>query len=292
MKRPFSVPEELYPFESKWLEADGIPIHYIDEGEGETLLFFHGNPTWSFLYRDIIKSLRGQYRCIAVDYPGMGMSAKPRNCGRADYGFTPAEHSHAIQKLVEALDLRGVTMMVQDWGGPIGLGIATRTPERFARIMIGNTWAWPMKGWQVGLFSNGLGKGIGRQLILRRNIFVEKILPAGISNRARVTPEVMAAYRAPYPTVADREPTAVFPREILGSSFYLGEVHDGLSRLADKPIQIVWGNKDMAFRKRELDRWKEIFPNAGVRILDGANHFIQEDAPDEIVEEIRALMRR
>jgi haloalkane dehalogenase len=89
-----------------------------------------------------------------------------------------------------------------------------------------------------------------------------------------------------------RHGQGVVPREILGSSSYLGEVHDGLSRLADKPIQIVWGNKDMAFRKPELDRWKEIFPNAGVRILDGANHFIQEDAPEEIVEEIRALMSR
>jgi haloalkane dehalogenase len=291
MKRPFDVPEALYPFKSRWLEVDGLPVHYIDEGQGKTLLFFHGNPTWSFLYRDIVKGLRDRYRCVAMDYPGMGMSGKPRDHGHPEYGFTPAEHSRTVQGLVEALDLSDVTVMVQDWGGPIGLGVATRAPERIARVVIGNTWAWPMKDWKVALFSNGLGRGIGRQLILRRNLFVEKLLPAGVARKERLTPEVMAAYRGPYPTSIDREPTAVFPREILRSIPYLAEVHEGLGKLADKPVQIVWGNKDAVFAKRELDRWKELFPRARVRILDGASHFIQEDAPEAIVEEIDAFVR-
>ncbi|MFQ5512719.1 MAG: alpha/beta fold hydrolase [Candidatus Krumholzibacteriia bacterium] len=290
MKRRFDLPEDLYPFKSHWHEVDGLPVHYIDEGQGEPLLFFHGNPTWSLLYRDIVKGLRDRYRCIAVDYPGMGLSGKPREHGHPEYGFTPAEHSRAIQDLVEALDLRDLTVMVQDWGGPIGLGVATRASERIARVVIGNTWAWPMNDWKVWMFSNGLGKGIGRQLILRRNLFVEKLLPAGVNRRERLTPEVMAAYRGPYPTAIDREPTAVFPREILGSIDYLEEVEGGLGKLADKPIQIVWGNKDAVFGKRELNRWKEIFPRARARILDGANHFIQEDAPEAIVEELNAFL--
>ena len=142
------------------------------------------------------------------------------------------------------------------------------------------------------MFSNGLGKGLGRQLILRKNIFVEKLLPSGVNRKERLTSEVMAAYRGPYPTPIDREPTAVFPREILGSIGYLAEVYEGLGRLADKPVQILWGNKDAVFGKRELNRWKEIFPQARVRILDGANHFIQEDAPEAIVEEVNAFIGR
>ncbi len=287
MKRPFSVPESLYPFESRWCEVDQLPVHYIDEGKGPPILFLHGNPTWSFLYRDIIKELRSDFRCLALDYPGMGMSGKPRDHGHPDYGFSPAEHSRVVEGVVEKLDLSEVTLMVQDWGGPIGIGVATRLPERFSRLVIGNTWAWPMTGLPVKLFSNGLGRGLGRWLILEKNLFVEKLLPAGINKKERLTPEVMAAYRAPYPTPLDREPTAVFPRAILESRDYLAEVQAGLGKLEEKPVQLVWGTDDKAFRKRELRRWQEIYPHARTRLLRGANHFIQEDAAEEIATCIR-----
>ncbi len=290
MQRPFDVSPDLYPFTSRWLEIDGLPVHYVDEGEGEPLLFLHGNPTWSFLYRDVIRGLRGRYRCLALDYPGMGMSGKPRHHGRPEYGFTPAEHSRIVEGFLRALDLTGLTLMVQDWGGPIGIGAATRSPQRIARLVIGNTWAWPMDDRGARLFSTALGRGPGRFAVLRFNIFVERLLPAGVSRKQRLTPEVMAAYRAPYPTPADRQPTAVFPRQIVAARPYLAEVESGLPRLAGKPALIVWGNKDLAFRKRELERWKALFPAARTRILDGANHFIQEDAPEDIVEEIAAFV--
>ncbi|MCA9772723.1 MAG: alpha/beta fold hydrolase [Myxococcales bacterium] len=293
MERPFQVSESLYPFTSHWREIEGLPVHYIDEGEGEPILFFHGNPTWSFLYRDVIRGLRDRFRCIAVDYPGMGMSGKPRDHGHPTYGFTPREHSRVIEGLVRALDLKNLTVMVQDWGGPIGLGVAVRNPERIARLVIGNTWAWPVQGFRdIEFFSKSLGGPLGHYAILRWNLFVRRLLPAGVAKRRaeRMTPEVMAAYEAPYPTREDRLPTAVFPREILGSRQYLAEVEQGLPRLADRPVLIVWGDKDLAFKKRELDRWRGIFPQATVRILEGAGHFIQEDAPEEIVEAITKFM--
>jgi haloalkane dehalogenase len=289
MQRAFSVSDDLYPFESQWYEHEGIPVHYIDEGSGPTLLFMHGNPTWSFLYRDIIRELRGSFRCIAADYPGMGLSGKPRDYGRSDYRFSPREHSHAIEGLVNHLDLTDVTMMVQDWGGPIGIGIATRQPDRFARLVIGNTWAWPMNSIDGKVFSNVLGRGVGRMLIMRRNMFVEWLLPAGISNKARLTSDVMDAYRGPYAQRVDREPTAVFPRAITTERSYLAGLEANLDLLADKPVLLVWGTKDKAFKKRELDRWRSVFPSARVKILEGANHFIQEDAPDTIAAEIRAF---
>lgn len=289
MDRPFSVPSDLYPFASRWLAVDGLPVHYIDEGprDAPPILFLHGNPTWSFLYRDIVKGLLNPFRCIALDYPGMGMSGKPRDHGRPDYGFTPREHSRIVEGFVDALDLRDLTLMVQDWGGPIGLGMAGRRPERVARLIVGNTWAWPVRGVPyIERFSKLVGGPVGRFAILNFNAFVNFLVPGGVSNKRRLTKAVMAAYRAPFPTREDRMPTAVFPREILGSSDYLAEVEAGLERLRDKPALILWGMKDLAFRKAELERWRRLFPKAPVVALPTASHFIQEDAPKEIVDAI------
>src|SRR5262249_31622640 len=136
--RPAWISSELYPFESHYAEIDGASVNYVDEGSGPPLLLLHGNPTWSFLYPEIIKGLNHRYRCIAPDHPGFGLSQAP-----AGYGFTPAEHAAVLEKLVTQLDLSDVTMMVQDWGGPIGFRVATNHPERFAGFVIGNTWAWP-----------------------------------------------------------------------------------------------------------------------------------------------------
>ena len=150
--RPAWIPEALYPFDSHYAEINGGSVHYVDEGSGPPLLLLHGNPTWSFLYRDIITGLRVRYLCIAPDHPGFGLSrAAP------DYRYTPPEHAAVLEKLVLELDLSEVTMMVQDWGGPIGFAVATRHPDRFAAFVIGNTWAWAKADLGTQLFSRLLG---------------------------------------------------------------------------------------------------------------------------------------
>ena len=281
MDRPAWVPEHLYPFASRFAEAEGSQVHYADEGDGPPLLLLHGNPTWSFLYRDIIRGLSDRFRCIAVDLPGFGLSQAPPG-----YGFTPAEHARVLERFVTRLDLTGVTMMVQDWGGPIGFAVATRHPHRFARFVLGNTWAWPKADLGTQAFSRLLGGPIGRRLILHRNLFVERILPGGVRLR-RLPEEVMAAYRGPFPTPASRWPTAVFPREILGSRPFLAEVGRGLGALRDRPALLVWPTRDVAFRELERRRWEATFPDHRTVLLHGAGHFIQEDAPDAIVAAIR-----
>jgi haloalkane dehalogenase len=278
---PDWVPRHLYPFESRYAELDGARVHYVDEGSGPTLLLLHGNPTWSFLYRDVIAGLRDDYRCVALDYPGFGLStASP------GYGFTPAEHARVVERFVTTLDLRDVTMMVQDWGGPIGFAAATRNADRFKAFVIGNTWAWPKSDPGTQVFSRFLGGPIGKRLILGRNLFVERILPGGV-RRKKLAPEVMAAYRGPFPTPESRVPTWVFPREILRSRPFLGEVEAGLSAVTDRPALIVWPTKDVAFRNAERKRWEELFSDRRTVTLDGAGHYIQEDAADEIVTAIR-----
>ncbi len=192
-----------------------------------------------------------------------------------------------LERLVLELDLRDVTMMVQDWGGPIGFAVATRHPDRFAAFVIGNTWAWPKTDLPTQLFSRLLGGPVGRHLILRHNFFVERAIP-GSMKRKRLSEAVMDAYRAPFPTVESRRPAAVFPREILRSVDFLADVERGLPKLRDRPALLVWPTKDIAFRDAERRRWESVFPDHRTILLEGAGHYIQEEAPDEIVAAIRA----
>jgi haloalkane dehalogenase len=278
--RPPWLPTELYPFESRYADIDGARVHYVDEGSGPTLLLLHGNPTWSFLYRDLITGLCDRFRCVALDYPGFGLSrAAP------GYGYTPAEHAGVLEQLILRLDLTGVTMMVQNWGGPIGFAVATRHPDRFGRFVIGNTWAWPKSDLGTQVFARLMGGPVGGFLILRRNFFIEKIIPGGVKRR-NLPEAVMEAYRGPFPTPQSRRPLHVFPREILASRPFLSEIERGLPVLRDRPALIVWPTKDVAFRGPERQRWEQAFPNHRTVTLEGAGHYIQEDAPEEIVRAI------
>jgi haloalkane dehalogenase len=280
-KRPPWVAEALYPFEDRYTDINGAEVHYIDEGDGPPLLLLHGNPTWSFLYREIVDSLRGRFRCLAIDYPGFGLSrAGP------EYGFTPADHARVIEQFVLDQDLNDVTMMVQDWGGPIGFAVATRHPDRFRAFVIGNTWAWPKSDFRTQMLSRLFGGPLGGYLICRRNFFVERMVPLGV-RRKQLSDEVMDAYRGPFPTPESRHPVHVFPREILGSRPFLAEIEQGLATLRERPALLVWPTKDIAFSDGERQRWEGFFPTHHTVILEGAGHYIQEDASEEVVEAIR-----
>jgi haloalkane dehalogenase len=276
VERPGWVDSELYPFEDRWLDG----LHYVDEGDGPPLLLVHGNPTWSFTWREVIKGLRDRYRCIAPDLPGFGLSSAP-----AGYGFTAAEHALAIERLVTSLDLRDATLMVQDWGGPIGFAVAGRQPDRFRFYVIGNTWAWSMRDNRAArMFSGFLGGPIGRYLIVRRNFFVERIIPR--ATRTDLPERVMDMYRGPFPTPESRRPVAVFPKEIIAATPWLEEVERNIPQ---RPALIVWPTNDQAFRTAERERWEAMLPDHRTVLLEGARHYIGEDAPGQITDAVRAL---
>jgi haloalkane dehalogenase len=281
--RPAWVDDRLFPFQSRFVEVGGASVHYIDEGEGPVFVGLHGNPTWSFLYRHIVQGLRERFRCVALDYPGFGLSTAP-----AGYQYTVAEHARVVEGFVAQLGLRQVTLMVQDWGGPIGLWVATRHPEWFRAFVIGNTWAWPMRGERsTELFSKALGSAtLGGLLVRRADMFVNVFMRGGIRRR-RLTPAERAMYKRPHPTSASRVPVQVMPREILAAHELLAEVEQGLGRVADKPALIVWGDKDPGFKERHRLRWERTFSNHRTVVLRGASHYIQEDAPEEIVTAIK-----
>ncbi len=277
MPRPSWFDEELYPFASHFVDVAGATVHYLDEGDGPVLLMLHGNPTWSFLYRHLVAELADRFRCIALDYPGFGLSTAP-----AGYRHSIAEHASVVEGFMEALDLHDVTVMVQDWGGPIGFATAIRHPERFRGFVVGNTFGWVATGDKtMRRFSRIMGGAFGGFLVKRLNFFVRVGIPAGIK-RKKLTKAEKAMYRGPFPTAASRVPLHVMPAEILEAEELLTEVERGLHTVADKPALIVWGDKDVAFKEPARRRWEATFPNHHTVILPGAGHYIQEDSPAEI----------
>lgn len=280
-KRPAWVPQKRFPFESRFVEIDGNCVHYVDEGQGPTLLLLHGNPTWSFLYREIIVRLRHRFRCVALDYPGFGLSQAGDG-----YDYLPASHARVVDRFIDALALAEFAVMVQDWGGPIGLWCAARRPDAVRGLIIGNTWAWPVDGDRhFERFSKMMGGRVGRFAIRHFNAFVNVLIPLMVRTR-KVERDVMQAYRKPFAIKDARAATAIFPREIVHSSAFLGEVKAGLVNLAAKPALILWGLRDIAFREHERKQFEDLFVDHHTVLLARAGHYIQEDAPLEIANEI------
>ncbi|MGI8632602.1 MAG: alpha/beta fold hydrolase [Solirubrobacterales bacterium] len=279
--RPAWVDDSLFPFESHFAEIDGNVVHYVDEGSGPTLLLLHGNPTWSFLYRKMIAGLRDRFRCVAVDYPGFGLSA-----ASPGYGYTAAEHALVIERLVEHLDLTDITVAVQDWAGPIGVAAASRNAERYRALIIGNTWAWPKNELATRAFSFALGGPVGRQLIERFNLFARRIVPAGY-RRHSLTDAELEHYTRPFPDAAARVPTHVFPKQIMDAMPLLRETEAGLNTLSDLPALILWATGDIAFGAGERKRWESELPNHTTHLLEGAGHYWQDDAGEEAAREIK-----
>jgi haloalkane dehalogenase len=168
-------------------------MHYVDEGEGAPIVFVHGNPSWSFQYRKVIKALSVDHRCLAPDLIGFGLSDKP-----GDWSYLPADHAIILESFLESLDLNKMTMVVGDWGGPIGLSYAINHPDRIENIVITNTWLWSVKSdWYYLGFSKFVGGPIGRFLIKRRNFFARDVLRAAFGDKKKLTREIHEHYLFP-----------------------------------------------------------------------------------------------
>lgn len=276
---PFTPDPRLFPFRSKWFDSRVGKVHYIDEGVGDPILFLHGNPTWSFVYRGIIIRLKPKFRCIAVDYPGFGLSSRP-----TDYDYTPSEHAGIVKDLVRHLDLRNLTIMGQDWGGPIGLRVAIDELPRLRALVMGNTWFWPLDSWQGKAFAYVMSMAPMQTQILNHNLFVEKIIPLGVKHR--LSDEVMYHYREAMPTPTSRIGAAEFPVQLTAATPWLARLEtDVAARLSNVPLLLTWGLHDPMFSRPFMERFRETFRAARVHRLD-AKHYIQEDAPKEIAEAI------
>ena len=276
----FKPSTDLFPFESRWFESSVGSVHYIDEGEGRPIVFCHGQPMWSFLYRHVVIGLRDRFRCVVIDYPGFGLSVRP-----AGYGYTPREHAGVLGELVDHLGLDNMIVMGQDWGGPISMSMAAARADRVSGIILGNTWFWRYESGVPRFFSKLMSTGFMQRRILEKNFFVERLIPMAAATK--LSDEVMQHYRAVQPTPEMRVGVAQFPRQILASGDWLEELEAQVkANLSSKPVLLVWGMKDMGFRPKVMTRMKRVFPNRVVVELPEAKHYIQEDAPEEIVAAI------
>jgi pimeloyl-ACP methyl ester carboxylesterase len=279
----------LYPFAAHHLATPAGSLHYVDEGRGDPILFVHGNPTWSFCWRRLIQRFSGRYRCVAPDHIGCGKSDKPQ-----DWSYRLADHIANLQTLVESLDLRAITLVVHDWGGPIGLGLAGLEPERFARLCILNTAAFPSSRmpWRIALCRI---PGLGEWAVRGVNGFAAAA--AVLATARGLEPQVKAGLLAPYGSWRDRIATHRFVKDIPMSprhpSYHtLAAVEAGLARLQGLPAVLVWGEKDWCFTPHFREEMSRRLPQAEVVREESAGHYVMEDAPEAVAQALEALLKR
>ncbi len=284
----------MYPFASRFVDTPHGRMHYVEKGSGPVVLCLHGNPTWSFLYRDFVKGLSGSARVVAPDLIGFGLSSKP---SRVD-DYSIEAHIDDVSALIEARNLRDITLVVQDWGGPIGIGAAMRHPDRIKAIVAMNTIAYvpgdgdwkpplPLRVMQRPVVGELLVQGFG---VFNRQI-VQMALNGGRNGQDDV---VLAAYDRVQGNWQERAGTLAFPRWLPSGPDHpvvplLSRQDDFLRGFAG-PVLLVWGLRDPVFGS-ELAAWRERFPKAQVLELPDAGHYLQEDAAERIVPRIRQFLR-
>jgi len=291
-RRRLAVLGEDYPFAPRFLAhpagtaAAGALQHFIDEGprERRAVVFVHGNPTWSFAFRRAIASLRTRRRCVAVDHLGCGLSDKP-----AAFPYRLEEHVANLERLLDALELERVTLVLHDWGGPIGLGWARRHPERVEGLVLSNTAAFPLDGslplrlaacrWPV--FGMLAVRGLNAFARAATRMAVERPL-SSVAKRG---------YLLPYDSWENRIATHAFvtdiPLDPAHPSWAELEAIDGaLGTFHDRPVHLLWGARDWVFTPRFLEAWQRRFPGASVRSFEDAGHYLFEDRAEDYVLEL------
>lgn len=286
-KLPESL-QALYPFTPRITRsAGGATMSYLDEGQGDhAVLMLHGNPTWSFFYRDLVKEVSPHRRCVAPDHIGMGLSAKP-----SDYAYTLAQRIEDVRSLVEELQLTRIDLVVHDWGGAIGFGLAAQRPDLIHRIVIMNTAAFPSPHlpWRIGLCRIPL---LGPWLVRAVNGFAGPAVWMAMSRRALSAAEAQG-YLWPYRSWADRIAVNGFVQDIPMSPQHpswsrLRAVEQGISQFHNRPSLIVWGGRDFCFNDHFFRDWTERLPDAETLYLDDAGHYVLDDAANDAIPRIRA----
>jgi pimeloyl-ACP methyl ester carboxylesterase len=271
----------LYPFASHYVGVGGHQYHYLDEGDGPVLLLVHGNPTWSFYWRELVKAFRDRYRVVVPDHIGCGLSDKP----------SARSYSYRLDQRIR--DLERITLLAHDWGGAIGMGAAVRSPDRFGRFVLFNTAAFRSERCPLRIrFARTV---LGRLAAQGLNLFARGAVHMAVCHHERMTRAVRAGLLAPYDSWHNRTAIYRFVRDVPldprhPSYSTLAEIEAGLPRLRDRPICFIWGMRDWCFPPQFLDRFLEFFPEAEVHRLDDAGHYVIEDAHERIVPLVEAFL--
>lgn len=277
-----------YPFESNVLDLDGLRFHFIDEGMGPPILFVHGNPTWSFAWRNLVKGLSGTHRCLAVDHIGCGFSDKPQH-----YDYRLSQHIDNLETFVTRLDLREITLVAHDWGGAIGLGTVLRQQERFSRVVLMNTAAFRSRAipWRIAACRIPV---LGTLAVRGLNAFSGAATWMAVTNPLPKT--IREGYTRPYDSWANRIATLRFVEDIPLSPNHpsyarLKEIEEQLPQLEEMPFLFLWGMRDWCFTPTFLAEFEQRFPRADVRRFNEAGHYLFEDEPEAVLTAISEFAR-
>jgi len=281
-----------WPFTPHYYVNNDVALHYVDEGQGEPMVLVHGDPTWGYLYRKFIPPLARHHRCIVPDHMGMGKSSVPS----VPYPYRLQHHIANFTSLMLSLDLYDITLVLHDWGGPVGLGFAIRHPARIKRLVLMNTWAfalWP--GGPLPRLLEMIRSQRGEKFVLERNGYLEPALQGTTHHVEHLTATVMDAYRAPFPTPASRLALLCWSRDIpiqASDPSYpeMQQIEQHLAQFARTPVLLVWGMHDPVLGESVLRLWQQVFPHASTHTIADASHFVPEDAPERIVGWIEAFV--
>jgi haloalkane dehalogenase len=279
-----------YPFTQRFLRLSAGSVHYLDEGEGEgegePIVFVHGTPTWSFEYRHLIRELRASRRCIAFDHLGFGLSERP-----ASFGYRPEDHALVFAEFVAALGLERFTLVVHDFGGPIALPFAEAHPERIARLVVLNSFMWPLEDPKFVQQARFAGSWLGRLLYRYLNFSLRVLLPFAYGDKRRLTPRVHAQYLAPFRRRSARETVLwTLARSLLGSHAHYAKLWSNRAHLAAIPSLVLWGMRDRAFPQEFLSRWRQALPHASVDQLADCGHWPHEEQPERVFESLTRFL--
>lgn len=265
-----------YPFRAHTYRHTDGAMRYVDEGSGAPLLFVHGTPSWSFEWHAAIARFSGSQRCVAADHLGFGLSEKP-----ATAGLLPRDHTQRLHDLIIAKDLRDVTLVVHDFGGPIALPLLLRDPSRFRRAVVVNTWAWPMDDDQRGRSLMRMVRSpLGRFLYLYCNASARWLVPAAFGNRKRLTTALHRQFLGPFPNPAARRGPWTLGAHLVDSSAFAPELPNVLDALRTVPTSIIWGTRDRLIGPELLAHWQRRLPDAPLFTLDDSGHFPQTETPE------------
>ncbi|MEO7176679.1 MAG: alpha/beta fold hydrolase [Saprospiraceae bacterium] len=275
-----------YPFESNYFDIEGQKMHYIDEGKGETILFVHGTPSWSFDFRHIIIALRSKYRCIAIDHIGFGLSDKP-----AQFDYETASHSRRLATFIDHIQLKDITLVVHDFGGPIGLNVACKSPNLFKRLVIMNSWLWNSQNDPDYIKMKSVLKSPLLSFLYHYFNFSAKYLLPGSFGDKKLSNQILKQYTGPLSSREERSGTVAFARSLLNDQEWFESIWEKADAIAGKPTLLIWGMKDKFVKPSYLLKFQSRFLNSTTIELATCGHFPQEEEPKLVAQAILAHLQ-